>query len=508
MSFANNTSNPIDSGFGYSNAALGIINSYTQMSRFMEGSFVYNNREAYIQDNWKVNSKLTLDYGVRFVHQQPQYDELLQGSNFLPETWDAVAGAGAQYVAGCANGVYPCSGTNRQAMDPRNNQFLGPHSALSIGQLVPGTGNLTNGIFVVRTGHRQDRIHVADAGAGAAVRVGLRRQRQAAVHLARRHRPLLRPPGRQLDLRPGGESAERVDRHDQLRAAADADVEHHRAAGADGLRIRRQAAVVSAVEHGRADGTAVVLRSRRRRMWVSTATTWDRPSTSTRSTSGRAYLPQNQDRTLNPLHDWSERARDGFDARVPRLRTDQPVLGPRLEQVPFDPDVLQPPVHGRALVRRELDARPVEHDQLGGPAATRGGRPARSYRADQEEADRLLGRGQLQRHTIKGTFVWDLPGPRTRHQHGHAGARRGGQRLAAVGHLQRSVGRSIQPRVRLSGRSRQREHHGVAQLRRTRDPQRGSRVGLFGQSVRSSSTPRASPAPCREASGSSPARIT
>jgi hypothetical protein len=31
------------------------------------------------------------------------------------------------------------------------------------------------------------------------------------------------------------------------------------------------------------------------------------------------------------------------------------------------------------------------------------------YRTDQEEADRILGRGQLQRHTIKGTFVWDLP---------------------------------------------------------------------------------------------------
>ena len=83
----------------------------------MEGRYVSNNTEAYIQDNWKVNSKLTLDVGVRFVRQQPQYDSLGQGSNFLPDEW--VAGqAPLLYVAGCANGVYPCSGTNRQAMHP------------------------------------------------------------------------------------------------------------------------------------------------------------------------------------------------------------------------------------------------------------------------------------------------------------------------------------------------------------------------------------------------------
>src|SRR5215218_2470480 len=33
-------------------------------------------------------------------------------------------------------------------MHPLTGQFLGPLSALSIGQLVPGTGNPTNGIFL------------------------------------------------------------------------------------------------------------------------------------------------------------------------------------------------------------------------------------------------------------------------------------------------------------------------------------------------------------------------
>ena len=72
-----------------------MFNSYQQLSRFMEGRYVSNNTEAYIQDNWKVNSKLTLDVGVRFVRQQPQYDSLGQGSNFLPDEWVAGTGAAA-----------------------------------------------------------------------------------------------------------------------------------------------------------------------------------------------------------------------------------------------------------------------------------------------------------------------------------------------------------------------------------------------------------------------------
>ena len=80
-------------------------------------TYVYNNTEAFIQDNWKFNEKLTLDYGVRFVHQQPQYDELLQTSNFFMDRY-SVGQAPAQYVAGCANGAVTCSGTTRQARNP------------------------------------------------------------------------------------------------------------------------------------------------------------------------------------------------------------------------------------------------------------------------------------------------------------------------------------------------------------------------------------------------------
>jgi hypothetical protein len=144
LNFGNDTLNPLDSGFGFANAALGIFSSYAQQSRFVEGGYIYNNIEWYIQDNWRVNSKFTLDYGVRFVHLQPTYDTRLQSSNFFPDQW-TLAQAPLLYVAGCA-GASPCSGTNRQARDPRTGQLLGPASAVAIGQLVPASGNLTNGI--------------------------------------------------------------------------------------------------------------------------------------------------------------------------------------------------------------------------------------------------------------------------------------------------------------------------------------------------------------------------
>jgi hypothetical protein len=155
VDFGNNSNNGLDSGFGFSNAALGVFNSYSQASKYIEGSMLYNQLEFYIQDNWKVSNRLTLDYGMRFVHQQPQYDQFNQMSNFFPEKFLA-ANAQVLYVAGCSNGAVTCSGNIRNAKNPITGAIIpggnAANSQVLIGTPVPGIGSATNGIVQAGNG--------------------------------------------------------------------------------------------------------------------------------------------------------------------------------------------------------------------------------------------------------------------------------------------------------------------------------------------------------------------
>ncbi len=159
VNFGNDTNNGLDSGFGYSNAALGVFSQYLQASKFIEGSMIYNNTEFYLQDNWKATNRLTLDYGLRFTRQQPQYDQFQQMSNFFPEQWSPSA-APTLYVAGCVMKGTSCT---RNAMDPRSGEILtapgAKNTAVAIGTPIPGTGNPLNGIKragdgIAKTGYK------------------------------------------------------------------------------------------------------------------------------------------------------------------------------------------------------------------------------------------------------------------------------------------------------------------------------------------------------------------
>ncbi|MEO8362163.1 MAG: hypothetical protein ABI672_19200, partial [Vicinamibacteria bacterium] len=137
VNFSNDSSNPFDTGFPFANAITGVYQSYNQASCYCIGNFTYKNIEAYLQDNWKVNGKLTLDYGVRVSHLSPQADTLNQTANFIPESYDKAKASRLYYPGFDANGT-------RVAVDKVTGQT---QPAVYIGRLVPNTGSLLNGVF-------------------------------------------------------------------------------------------------------------------------------------------------------------------------------------------------------------------------------------------------------------------------------------------------------------------------------------------------------------------------
>ncbi len=150
INFVDNSSNPFDTGFGYSNAATGVFNTYTQASKYALPEWRYKNIEWYAQDNWKATSRLTLDYGVRFYYLTPQWDTTLQASNFVPERFDP--NAAAKLFAPACIGGSPCTGADRRGMDPQlAASGVAPTLANTveerfIGRLVPGSDRF-NGAF-------------------------------------------------------------------------------------------------------------------------------------------------------------------------------------------------------------------------------------------------------------------------------------------------------------------------------------------------------------------------
>jgi hypothetical protein len=145
LNFANDTNNPLDSGFGFANAALGVFTQYQQQSKFIQGAHKYKNVEWFIQDNWKVSNRFTLDYGMRFIHQQPQHDSYQQAANFFLDQWDQ-SQAPVLYHPACPGGG-TCATNVRQARDPRTGALMGPNTGVLIATIVPNSGNIANGVI-------------------------------------------------------------------------------------------------------------------------------------------------------------------------------------------------------------------------------------------------------------------------------------------------------------------------------------------------------------------------
>jgi hypothetical protein len=154
--FSNNTNNPRNTGQPYANALLGEFDSFREPNvGVFQGQYRSTNVEWYLQDNWKVNNRLTLDYGMRFNLIYPQYDARHQDYYFVPSKFDP-AKAVRLYRPTCdpgkfANGRFCASSANQHAYDPANPSQLLP--AYLVGRIVPGSGDPFNGMVGSKDGY-------------------------------------------------------------------------------------------------------------------------------------------------------------------------------------------------------------------------------------------------------------------------------------------------------------------------------------------------------------------
>jgi hypothetical protein len=146
FNFDGNTSNPFDTNLGFANALLGSINTYTESTAkpYAEGRF--NQFEGFVQDNWRLNSRLTLDFGVRFYYIGPTYVASQDVSYFDNGVWTSNQ-APQLYQPVCPNNAATCSGAVRQARNPLTGEIL---NNTYIGKLVAGTGDFYNGMVVTK----------------------------------------------------------------------------------------------------------------------------------------------------------------------------------------------------------------------------------------------------------------------------------------------------------------------------------------------------------------------
>lgn len=114
----NASGNPNSTGNAFADALLGNFKSYTEASADPVGFFRFTQPEGFVQDSWKVNSKLSIEACVRFQYMEPMFTEANNMANFVPSLYN-------------------------------------PAQAVQVtlaGAVVPGSGNLYNGLITAGNG--------------------------------------------------------------------------------------------------------------------------------------------------------------------------------------------------------------------------------------------------------------------------------------------------------------------------------------------------------------------
>lgn len=141
-----------NTGYAYANALIGNFRQYQESTARPFTNLEMTMVQWYAQDQWHVNQRLTLNYGLRLgYHNQWQQRDGL-ASNFVPGRFDPAA-APLLYVSACAVAFTPpatCPSAQRRAKNPATGQLFpltGANAGL-IGAIVPGTGDPLNGLVL------------------------------------------------------------------------------------------------------------------------------------------------------------------------------------------------------------------------------------------------------------------------------------------------------------------------------------------------------------------------
>ena len=135
ISFGTDGNNALDANNAYANALLGNYDTYAEATARPQGNFMFTNTEIYIEDTWRVERNLSLDYGVRFYHDPPQYDARLQLASFSLAAYDPANAPVLLRPGYDAN-------HNKVAVNPVTGAT---YPAGLIGAFAPGIGNPANG---------------------------------------------------------------------------------------------------------------------------------------------------------------------------------------------------------------------------------------------------------------------------------------------------------------------------------------------------------------------------
>jgi hypothetical protein len=144
IDFAANANNPLDTGNAFGNAILGVFNSYTEATSRPYEKVDINDAEWFVQDNWRVSKRLTLDLGIRWTLIQPMYEINGQASSFVPSLYNPEQ---------AVHLIQPVlSGGKRMGVDPQTGTI---YASSLIGAVAPAAGNPYDGLVVAA----QDRSY-------------------------------------------------------------------------------------------------------------------------------------------------------------------------------------------------------------------------------------------------------------------------------------------------------------------------------------------------------------